>query len=65
MDLEYIAGLGLIAVTVMMGVTIFLLLGIRDKVKAVSKRIDAQGSRFGKLIDWLESNDVIARKSKK
>ena len=64
MDTDHIiAGVVLVFVT-LTGVSLFLLLGIKDKVTSFDKKLHAQSQKFTRLVDWVNEQKGVKRKSR-
>ena len=64
MDTDHIiAGVVLVFVT-LTGVSLFLLLAIKDKVNSFDKKLNAQSQKFTRLVEWVNEKKGVKRKSR-
>ena len=54
LDADYIVSAGALALVALIGANTWLLLSVRDRVGGVDRRVEAQGQRLTKLIEWVE-----------
>tara|TARA_R110002074_G_scaffold380837_1_gene559654 strand:- start:117 stop:317 length:201 start_codon:yes stop_codon:yes gene_type:complete len=64
MDTDHIiAGVVLVFVT-LTGVSLFLLLAIKDKVNSFDKKLNAQSQKFTRLVEWVNEKKGVKRKGR-
>ena len=61
MDTDTIISGVALAIVSMLGAIVWLQLAVRDRIGKVDKRIEAQGQRLTKLIDWMEGQNTRKR----
>ena len=61
MDTDTIISGVALAIVSMLGAIGWLQLSVRDRIGKVDKRIEAQGQRLTKLIDWMEGQNTRKR----
>ena len=54
MDVDAIVSVVALALVALIGANTWLLLSVRDKIGGVDRRVEAQGQRVTKLIEWGE-----------
>ena len=54
MDVDAIISVVALALVALIGANTWLLLSVRDRIGGVDRRIEAQGQRVTKLIEWAE-----------
>ena len=54
MDVDAIISAVALALVALIGANTWLLLSVRDRVGGVDRRVEAQGQRLTKLIEWAE-----------
>ena len=54
MDVDAIVSVVVVALVALIGANTWLLLSVRDKIGSVDRRVEAQGQRLTKLIEWVE-----------
>ena len=54
MDVDVIVSEVVVALVALIGANTWLLLSVRDKIGGVDRRVEAQGQRLTKLIEWVE-----------
>ncbi len=54
MDVDAIISVVALALVALIGANTWLLLSVRDKIGGVDRRVEAQGQRLTKLIEWIE-----------
>ena len=54
MDADLIISVVAFALVALIGANTWLLLSVRDKIGSVDRRVEAQGQRLTKLIEWIE-----------
>ena len=54
MDVDAIVSVVALALVALIGANTWLLLSVRDKIGGVDRRVEAQGQRLTKLIEWIE-----------
>ena len=54
MDVDVIVSVVVVALVALIGANTCLLLSVRDKIGGVDRRVEAQGQRLTKLIEWVE-----------
>ena len=54
MDVDAIVSVVALALVALIGANTWLLLSVRDKIGGVDRRVEAQGQRVTKLIEWVE-----------
>ena len=54
MDADLIISVVAFALVALIGANTWLLLSVRDKIGGVDRRVEAQGQRLTKLIEWIE-----------
>ena len=54
MDVDAIISAVALALVALIGANTWLLLSVRDKIGGVDRRVEAQGQRVTKLIEWVE-----------
>ena len=54
MDVDAIVSVVALALVALIGGNTWLLLSVRDKIGQVDRRVEAQGQRVTKLIEWVE-----------
>ncbi len=54
MDVDAIVSVVALALVALIGANTWLLLSVRDRVGGVDRRVEAQGQRLTKLIEWVE-----------
>jgi hypothetical protein len=63
-DADYIISLVAFAIVALNGGSLIFLLSIRDKLRALTKKIEGQTQRIARLSEWLEGQTKTKRKSK-
>ena len=53
-DVDFIISAVALALVALIGANTWLLLSVRDKIGGVDRRVEAQGQRLTKLIEWIE-----------
>ena len=53
-DVDAIVSVVALALVALIGGNTWLLLSVRDKIGGVDRRVEAQGQRLTKLIEWVE-----------
>jgi len=53
-DADLIISVVALALVALIGANTWLLLSVRDKIGGVDRRVEAQGQRVTKLIEWVE-----------
>ena len=54
MDVDAIVSVVVAALVALIGANTWLLLSVRDRIGGVDRRVEAQGQRLTKLIEWVE-----------
>ena len=54
MDVDAIVSVVALALVALIGANTWLLLAGRDRIGGVDRRVEAQGQRLTKLIEWIE-----------
>ena len=54
MDVDAIISVVALALVALIGANTWLRLSVRDRIGGVDRRIEAQGQRVTKLIEWVE-----------
>ena len=54
MDVDARVSVGALALVALIGANTWLLLSVRDRIGGVDRRVEAQGQRVTKLIEWVE-----------
>ena len=54
MDVDAIVSVVVAALVALIGANTWLLLVVRDRIGGVDRRVEAQGQRLTKLIEWVE-----------
>ena len=54
MDVDAIVSVVVVALVALIGANTWLLLSVRDRIGGVDRRVEAQGQRLTKLIEWIE-----------
>ena len=54
MDADLIISVVALALVALIGANTWLLLSVRDRIGGVDRRVEAQGQRVTKLIEWVE-----------
>ena len=54
MDVDAIISVVALALVALIGANTWLLLVVRDRIGGVDRRVEAQGQRLTKLIEWVE-----------
>ena len=54
MDVDAIVSVVALALVALIGANTWLLLSVRDRIGGVDRRVEAQGQRLTKLIEWIE-----------
>ena len=54
MDADLIISVVAFALVALIGANTWLLLVVRDRIGGVDRRVEAQGQRLTKLIEWVE-----------
>ena len=54
MDVDAIVSVVALALVALIGANTWLLLSVRDRIGGVDRRVEAQGQRLTKLIEWVE-----------
>ena len=54
MDVDLIISAVALALVALIGANTWLLLSVRDRIGQVDRRVEAQGQRVTKLIEWVE-----------
>ena len=54
MDVDAIVSVVALALVALIGANTWLLLSVRDRIGGVDRRVEAQGQRLTKLIEWAE-----------
>ncbi len=53
-DVDAIVSVVALALVALIGANTWLLLSVRDRIGGVDRRVEAQGQRVTKLIEWVE-----------
>jgi len=53
-DVDAIVSVVALALVALIGANTWLLLSVRDRIGGVDRRVEAQGQRLTKLIEWVE-----------
>ena len=54
MDVDALVSVVALALVALIGANTWLLLSVRDRIGGVDRRVEAQGQRLSKLIEWIE-----------
>ena len=54
MDVDAIISVVALALVALIGANTWLLLSVRDRIGNVERRVETQGQRLTKLIEWVE-----------
>lgn len=54
MDVDAIISVVALALVALIGANTWLLLSVRDRIGNVDRRVETQGQRLTKLIEWVE-----------
>ena len=54
MDVDAIVSVVVAALVALIGANTWLLLVVRDRIGGVDRRVEGQGQRLTKLIEWVE-----------
>ena len=54
MDVDAIVSVVALALVALIGANTWLLLSVRDRIGGVDRRVEAQGQRLTKLLEWAE-----------
>ena len=54
MDVDAIISVVALALVALIGANTWLLLSVRDRIGNVDRRVETQGQRLPKLIEWVE-----------
>ena len=54
MDVDALVSVVALALVALIGANTWLLLSVRDRIGGVDRRVEAQGQRVTKLIEWVE-----------
>ena len=54
MDVDAIVSVVVAALVALLGANTWLLLVVRDRIGGADRRVEAQGQRLTKLIEWVE-----------
>ncbi len=54
MDVDAIVSVVALALVALIGANTWLLLSVRDRIGGVDRRVEGQGQRLTKLIEWAE-----------
>ena len=54
MDVDALVSVVALALVALIGANTWLLLSVRDRIGGVDRRVEAQGERVTKLIEWVE-----------
>ena len=54
MDVDALVSVVALALVALIGANTWLLLAERDRIGGVDRRVEAQGQRLTKLIEWVE-----------
>ena len=60
-DADYFISGAVVVVLVIAGANLCLLVGIRGYFNGINKRLDTIGSKYGRLMDFLEETEVLKR----
>ncbi len=63
MDADLIISVVALALVALIGANTWLLLSVRDRIGGADRRVEAQGQRLTKLIEWAEGQ-VPAKRGK-
>ena len=61
MDTDTIISGVALAIVSMLGAIVWLQLSVRDRIGKVDKRIEAQGQRVARLVEWIEGQSTKRR----
>ena len=61
MDVDAIVSVVALALVALIGANTWLLLSVRDRIGGVDRRVEAQGQRVTKLIEWVEGQGTPKR----
>ena len=62
MDTDTIISGVALAIVTMLGLIVWLQLSVRDRIGKVDKRVEAQGQRTARLIEWIEGQSKPKRR---
>ena len=55
-DTDTIIGGVALVIATLLGIVFWMVLAVRDRVGKADKKIDAQGQRVNRLVEWVENN---------
>ena len=61
MDTDTIISGVALAIVSMLGLIVWLQLSVRDRIGKVDKRVEAQGQRVTRLVEWIEGQSTKRR----
>jgi len=64
MDADHILSAVILVFVSLTGASLFLLLSIKDKVTSFDKKLHAQGQKFTRLVEWVNEQKGVKRKSR-
>ena len=64
-DAEYFMAGAIVIVLVIAGANLCLLVGIRGYFNGINKRLDTIGSKYGRLMDFLEETDQLKKRKRR
>ena len=62
MDTDTIISGVALAIVAILGLIVWLHLSVRDRIGKVDKRVEAQGQRTARLIEWIEGQSKPKRR---
>ena len=61
-DTDTIIGGVALVIAALLGIVFWMVLAVRDRVGKADKKIDAQGQRVNRLVEWIEGQSKPKRR---
>ena len=61
-DGDYFVAGATIVIVAITGANLCFLVGIRAKLNDTNRRVDSIANRYGRLMDFLEGNEIVKRR---
>ena len=61
-DADYFISGAVVVVLVIAGANLCLLIGIRNAISSINRRVDHLANKYGRLMDFLEETEQLKRK---
>ena len=62
MDVEFFGAGAVIVIVGITGGNLCLLIGIRNAISSINRRVDHLANKYGRLMDFLEETEQLKRK---